>query len=175
MNILFKNKTKYTKNAYQKYLNFHQTKFGTNYKFTTILTILLLCFCIIITLKNSYYTTSFIFIIFLAIFCFYRFLYPVKKIEKEIKTEKFEKEKEFTFTFYENFFIISDKNSSEQIKYLKLYKVYETDDFFYLYINKDHAFLLDKYTFLIGDTSDFLKFLKKKNYFYRFFSWKKEI
>lgn len=162
MNILFKNKTKYTKNAYQKYLNFHQTKFGTNYKFTTILTILLLSFCIIITLQNLYYTTSFIFIISLSIFCFYRFFYPVKKIEKEIKTEKFEKEKDFTFTFYEKFFIISDKDSSDQIKYWKLYKVYETEDFFYLYINKDHAFLLDKSTFLIGNTSNFLKFLKKK-------------
>ena len=165
MKILFKNKTKYTKQIYQKYLQFHQSKYGNKYTFTTIVTILFLCFCFIMNLKYSNYNTSILLVIVLIVFCFYRFFYPVKKVEKELKTEKFENEKEFTFTFYEKFFIISDTKSSEKIKYWKLYKVYETDEFFYLYINKDHAFLLDKSTFIRGNTTEFLKFLKKKTWF----------
>ena len=162
MKILFKNKTKYTKEIYEKYLQFHQNKFGNKYTFITIVTILLLCFCIITNLKYSNYFTGFLLLIILSIFCFYRFFYPTKKVEKELKTDKFKNEKEFTFTFYEKFFVISDKKNSEKIKYWKLHRVYETEDFFYLYINKDHAFLLDKTTFTKGNTSEFLKFLKKK-------------
>ena len=82
-----------------------------------------------------------------------------------IKTEKFEKEKEFTFKFYEKYFTISDSNNFEKIKYWKLYKIYETNDFFYLYINKDHAFLLEKNTFTKGDISTFYIFVKRKIWF----------
>lgn len=165
MKILFKNKTKYTKIAYQKYLQFHQNKYGVRYKFTTIVTILLLCFCIITNLKYSNYYTTFLLIFTLIGFCFYRFFYPIKKVQKEIKTEKFEEEKEFTFTFYEKYFTIYDKQNIEQVKYWKLYKVYESNEFFYLYIDKDHAFLLEKSTFVKGNTSDFFKFLKKKTWY----------
>lgn len=169
MEILFKNKTKYTKEIYQKYLQFHQNKFGMNYKFITILTILLLSFCCIINLKYSNYGTAFIFIIILLLFFIYRFFYPIKQIKKELKTEKFEKEKEFKFTFYDKFFTISNKRNSEKIKYWKLHKVYETEEFFYIYTDKNHAFLLDKSSFSKGDTSEFLKFLKKKINLFTYF------
>ena len=162
MEILFKNKTKYTKEIYQKYLEFHQNKFGLKYKFITILVFLLLSFCFIINLKYSNYNTAFVFIIALISFFIYIFFAPTKKIQKELKTEKFEKEKEFTFTFYNNFFVISDKKNSEKIKYWKLYKIYETKEFFYLYINKSHALLLDKSSFSKGNISEFFKFIRKK-------------
>lgn len=165
MKILFKNKTKYTKQAYQKYLEFHQDKYGNKYQFTTILYILLLVFCIIMNLKYSNIITSLILTLILIVFCFYRFFYPIKKVKNELETEKFKKEKEFTFTFYEKYFVISDKKISEKIKYWQLHKVFETKDFFYLYINKDHAFLLDKTTFIKGNTFNFFRFLKKKTWY----------
>ena len=165
MKILFKNKTKYTKQAYEKYLQFHQNKYGHKYKFNTIVIILLLCFCIMTNLTYYNYVTCILLFIVLAIFCFYRFFYPAKKVEKELKTEKFQNEKEFTFKFYDSFFTISNNEFIDKIRYYKLHRVYETDDFFYLYINKDHAFLLQKSCFSIGNPSQFLKFLKKKNWY----------
>ena len=165
MKILYKNKTKYTKETYAKYLQFHQNKYGNRYTFTTIVTILFLCFCIIMNFQFSNNLTGFILIIALFIFCFYRFFHPIKLVKKELKTEKFEKEKEFTFKFYEKFFTISDTKNIEKIKYRKLYKIYETDEFFYLYIDKSHAFLLNKSTFTKGDISKFLKFIKRKIWF----------
>ncbi|MGN1302285.1 MAG: YcxB family protein, partial [Clostridia bacterium] len=110
-------------------------------------------------------STAFILFAILGAFCFYRFIYPNKQVEKELKTDKFKNEKEFTFTFYEKFFVISDKKKSEKIKYWKLYRVYETKEFFYLYIDNNHAFLLNKSTFIKGNTSNFLKFLKRKIWF----------
>lgn len=82
MEILFKNKTKYTKQIYQKYLEFHQNKFGLKYKFITILVFLLLSFCFIINLKYSNYNTAFVFIIALISFFIYIFFAPTKKYKK---------------------------------------------------------------------------------------------
>lgn len=165
MKLLFKNKTQYTKKNYQKYLEFHQAKYGSMYQFYTILTIILLVFCIISNIKYRNYILSIIFIITLILFCFIRFKYPSKKIKKELKTEKFDKEQTFTFYFYEKYFTISDGKNKNEIKYLHLYKIFETNDFFYLYINKNHAFLLEKTKFIKGNSEEFISFLKKKCWF----------
>lgn len=165
MNILFKNKTKYTKQTYKKYLEFHQQKYGLKYKFHTITIILLLCFCIICNITSKNFLLVCLLLFALAIFCFYRFFYPIKKIQKELKTKKFKKEQEFTFSFYKNFFIISDGKNSERIKYWKLHKVFETNEFFYLYMNKDHSFLLNKSSFIKGAPSAFSKFIKQRTWY----------
>ena len=93
MKVLYKNKTKYTKETYAKYLQFHQNKFGTKYRFITILIILLLCFFIITNFKYANKTTGFILLLALLVFCLYRFFQPINLVKKELKTEKFEKEK----------------------------------------------------------------------------------
>ena len=116
MKVLYKNKTKYTKKTYAKYLQFHQNKFGTKYRFITILIIMLLCFFIITNFKYANKTTGFILLLALLVFCLYRFFQPISLVKKELKTEKFEKEKEFTFKFYEKYFTISDSNNFEKIK-----------------------------------------------------------
>ena len=68
MKILYKNKTKYTKEVYSKFLQFHQNKFGNKYTFSTVVTILLLCFCIITNLQYYHKSVAFILLIFLIIF-----------------------------------------------------------------------------------------------------------
>ena len=161
MKVLFKNKTQYTKKAYQEYLNFHQNKYGLRYQFITIVFILLLSFCLILNIKYKNYLTSFLIFICLIIFIYHQFFHPQKVVKKEIKTDKFENEEFFTFTFYEKYFIITNKHIKQKLKYRHLVKVFETNDFFYLYVNKDHAFLLNKSSFSVGDTTKFLKFLKK--------------
>ena len=165
MELLFKNQTQYTKKNYQKYLEFHQSKYSNWYQLYTILIIILLIFCIISNIQYSNYILSIIFILILITFCFLRFKYPTKKIKKELKTEKFDKEKTFTFYFYNKYFIISDGKSKSKIHYFLLYKIFETDDFFYLYIDKDHAFLLEKTKFTKGNKKEFISFLKKKCWF----------
>jgi Ca2+/Na+ antiporter len=165
MKILYKNKTKYTKEVYSKYLQFHQNKFGNKYTFSTVVTILLLCFCIITNLQYYHKSVAFILLITLIIFCFYRFYHPIKLVKQELKTEKFKNEIEFAFKFYNKFFTIFDSKNLEKVQYWKLHRIYETKDFFYLYIDKNHAFLLDKNTFTRGDTSEFLKFIKRKIWF----------
>lgn len=165
MKVLFKNKTQYTKQTYQEYLNFHQNKYNLRYKFITIIVILFLSFCLLMNFKYKNYPTALIILICLFIFIYYQFFHPQKTIDKELKTDKFENEEFFTFKFYEKFFTIINKNIKQKLKYRYLTKIFETDDFFYLYVNKNHAFLLKKSGFTVGDTTKFLKFLKKKRWY----------
>ena len=95
-------------------------------------------------------------------FILWRIFHPVSEISKEYKSEKIKKEKEFTFKFYDKFFTVEDDKQYSKIKYYKLYKVFEIPDFFYLYIDKKHAFLIDKSKFKTSNSSEFSIFIKKK-------------
>ena len=68
----------------------------------------------------------------------------------------------FIFTFYDKYFTIKEKNDIYKSKYRNLYKIFETDNYFYLYIDKNHSFLLDKTGFIVGNSNDFNKFILHK-------------
>ena len=116
-------------------------------------------------LKAGNTQLAFIFILTLICFLLWRIFHPIKEVKDEFESKKIQKESTFIFRFYKKYFTISDSNNFEKIKYWKLYKIYETNDFFYLYINKDHAFLLEKNTFTKGDISTFYIFVKRKIWF----------
>ena len=63
-----------------------------------------------------------------------------------------------TFNFYKFYFEI-DKT---RVYYFKLHKVFETKDYFYLYLDEDTAFLVSKSGFKLGTPKDFSEFIKKK-------------
>ena len=98
----------------------------------------------------------------LTAFILWRFFRPISEVTKEYKSEKIQKEKEFTFTFYDKFFMIEDEKEFSEMKYHQLYKAFETKTFFYLYLDKTHSFLLDKSTFQKSNPSDFSEFIRKK-------------
>ena len=58
--------------------------------------------------------------------------------------------------------MITNKLQYSKVRYFKLYKIFETTDFFYLYIDKEHAFLIDKNGFTFGSAEEFSKFIHKK-------------
>lgn len=170
MKILFKNKTKYTSKAYDQFLKFHQRKFGFSYDAYTILIMILLVICIFLQIKYRCWHLVAIFFLILIGFIYYRFFYPIKKISQEVHSEKFEKEKEFAFVFFDDAFEIRDKIYKEKLYYNKLKYVYETKNFVYIYLNKDYAYLLDKSGFITGTSKDFSNFIKKKCFLkYKYF------
>ena len=59
---------------------------------------------------------------------------------------------------------MSDRIKLVKVSYWKIYKLFETDEFFYIYIDKNHAFLLKKDKFSIGNVDDFNIFLKRRNW-----------
>ena len=162
MDLLFENKTRFSEKAYEKFLEFHSKKFRLRFNLYNIFVILLLIIGFIINLKyGNYITMSFIIVIAL-IFILWRFVVPIYKISKEMKSNKMMKAKQITCKFYNKLFTVSDKSDSYELHYYNLYRVFETDKFFYLYISHEYAFLLDKKYFTVGTSEDFANFIKSK-------------
>ncbi len=162
MKVLFKNRTKYSKEIYEEFLGFHQEKYGTRYYAYTALIAIALLFCIILQIQSKHYWIALLTIFILALFLIWRIYNPTKIIQKEMKSKKIEKEQEFIFKFFEKNFYIYSKKLNRHVYYWQIRKVFETEEFFYLYIDKTHAFLLDKKGFEVGNIQDFSKFMKQK-------------
>lgn len=162
MKILFKNTTKYTKSLYDRFLAFHSEKYRFTYMAYTAIIIAFILFGLILQVKYHNYTIAILLCCGLTAFIFWRFFRPISEVSKEYKSDKIQKEQEFTFKFYPNFFIVQDDKEFSEIKYYELYRAFETEDYFYLYIDKTHAFLLDKTTFKKDNPSEFSAFIKKK-------------
>ena len=157
MNPLFKNITKYTEKSYQQFVNFHGNKFNLSYNYYTIITFILIIYCIFYSISQKTFWLTLLFIIMFIGYIIIRIYIPIKRYEKT-KNKLENKSSSFTFNFYKFFFEI-DKT---KIYYFKLYKVFETKDYFYLYIDEDTAFLVSKSGFKIGNATDFSEFIKKK-------------
>lgn len=162
MKVLFKNKTKYSKEIYKEFLEFHQEKYGASYYLHTIIIIIALLFCIVLQFKYKNYMLSLLTLTILLAFLAWRFYNPIKTVQKELKSKKIEKEQEFIFKFFEKQFSIYSQKLNRRIYYWQLRKVFETEEFFYLYIDKTHAFLLDKQRFEIGTSEEFREFIHRK-------------
>lgn len=162
LKILFKNTTKYSKEVYDRFLAFHSKKYHITDTLYTIVVILFVLFCLILQVKSHHLNLAILICCGLTAFILWRFCRPIFVITKEYKSEKIQKEIAFTYQFYHHFFTIEDTKEYSKIKYYELYKIFETSEFFYLYLDKTHAFLLDKSCFQKNNPVDFSQFIKKK-------------
>lgn len=162
LKILFKNTTKYSKSIYTKFLQFHKKQYGLKYSLYTALISFLLLFCIIVQLKVHNIALIVVFCTIIVCFFLWRYVRPITEVNKEFQSQKIQSEEEFTFIFYEKCIKILGKSKAYSLKYYQLYKIFETDSFFYLYIDSKHSLLLDKHSFLIGSSNDFSNFIHKK-------------
>ena len=97
-------------------------------------------------------------------------------MHKDYHSDKITKEQSFTFSFYDKYFKVYTKKEYSIIYYREIYKIFETDTFFYLYLDSSHSLLLDKSGFKKGTPLDFRNFIKKKCPFkYKLAKNKKEI
>ena len=90
-----------------------------------------------------------------------RLYLPIKRYQKEEKTYAKNKEINCVSSFYKYYFTVNKKI----YYYFKLFKVFETKDYYYLYINEDYAALVSKTGFKKGNSQDFSEFIKKKCFF----------
>ena len=161
MEPLFKNVTTYNSENYDKFIEFHGKKFAFGYNAYNIIMLSLLLYCIILNIVQK---NLLLFLLFVALFAFiilFRIYLPIRRHEKT--QDKFEDDQEinYTFSFYKKYFSIDEKN----IYYFKLYRIYETTDHFYLYIDDENAILVSKSGFEQGTSEEFSNFIKKKCFF----------
>ena len=156
--ILFKNVTIYNTKNYNQFIKFHNKKYSFSNNLYTIIMSVLLIYCVILNIKQKNIQFTMLFVALLIGFLWWKIYFPMKRYQKTQKNLANFKEKGFTFSFYDLYFLLDKKT----IYYFKLYKVFETKDYFYLYINPDYAMLVSKNGFEIGTAEEFSKFIKKK-------------
>lgn len=172
MEILFKNVTTLNKDEYMELVKFHNAKNNFKYYLYTAVMGLIL----IIGISYQIYLRNYISLTLLALifigFLAYRFIEPYRKTEKEIKGEKVQGNLVNTYIFYDKNFVVKNKYGKDTLKYRKLFKVYENDSAFYLYISKEDVFIVEKDKFEIGNSRDFKNFISRK-VGYKFKNYKK--
>ena len=160
MKLLFKNTTTYSQQIYDDFLNFHTKEFSFKYHLSSLVTSMVIVFLIMIYAQNRYYGLAIILCACLTAFIWWRYFYPTKRIKKEYHSDKIAKQQAFTFYFYNKYFKVYTQKKYSIIHFRDLYKIFETDTFFYLYLDNDHSFLLDKSGFQKGTSVEFSNFVK---------------
>lgn len=112
--------------------------------------------------QNHYYGLAVIFCACLTSFILYRYFHPIEEVKKDYHSDKITKEQSFTFSFYDKYFKVYTKKEYSVIYYREIHKIFETDTFFYLYLDSRHSLLLDKSGFKKGTPVAFRNFSKKK-------------
>lgn len=158
MKPLFKNVTKYNSKNYNQFIEFHSKKYSFSHDFYTLIMSILLIYCIILNIKQKSLPFILLFSCILIIFLLLRLYIPMRRYQDTKKKYSKNRESCFTFSFY-NFYFTINKNT---FYYFKLYKVYETKDYFYLYIDDENAAMVSKNGFKVGTAEEFSKFIKKK-------------
>ena len=110
LKILFKNKTTYSEDVYNEFLEFHRKKFGLKFGLFNICIIALILTCIVYLVSYRNYTSAIMFCIILTIFIFLRYFKPALEVANDYKSEKISDNSTFTFTFYDKYFTIKEKN-----------------------------------------------------------------
>ena len=165
LKVLFKNRTKYSEEVYNQFLEFHRNKFKFSYTLYTALIMIALFYFISMQVIYHNLTLAIVLCIVMSVFFLWRYLKPISEVSKDYKSDTIQQQQSFTFLFYSNHFIIRNNMCYESIKYSNLHRIFETNDFFYLYIDKRHSYIISKSGFLKGTSNDFASFIKKKNFF----------
>lgn len=162
MEKLFENRTTYNQATYEEFLRFHAKTYNPSYIAYTLFWSIVFVFCIYVSFDSGNRLQGVLITIILIAFVGYRLYRPKKLVESELKSDKISSNNTNTFTFYDKNFLVKNNNGSFVFRYFMLRRVFETDNFFYLYVSKENAFLISKKTFSYGKSEDFSKFIKKK-------------
>lgn len=162
MKELFKNSTTYTQDIYIEFLKFHNKTHNFAYTLYTIAWSAFFILCIYIAFDSELRLQGVLFTIILIAFIVYRLYHPKMVVDMEVKSDKISTNNTNTFTFFDKNFEVKNNNGSFIYRYIMLRKVFETRDYFYLYVTKENAFLISKKTFSLGSSEDFSKFISSK-------------
>ena len=162
MERLFENRTTYNKDTYIEFIQFHNKTYSFSYTAYTIFWVFLFIIAIYLSFSSQNRLQGLVLTLALICFVTYRIYRPKRIVDKEMKSDKISDNNTNTFIFFDKNFEVTNNNGSFKFKYFMLHKIFETNDFFYLYVNKENAFLVAKDSFTFGTPEDFSKFVKNK-------------
>lgn len=164
MEELFVNKTKYSKEEYETFLNSYSDEYATSENAYIIFNIAFFGFCMVMAFRNNETLLGIALLIGLLIYIWFKFIRTAKQNKKDRESEKLSGNFVNTYKFYKNYFNVENPEGKAQILYFKLYRVVETNTNYYIYLSRDVAFIMSKEGFTKGNELEFSQFIKKKTF-----------
>ena len=162
MECLFENKTKYSEKLYSIFVKDYAKEYATSDRFFIFYNVLFFSLCSYIAFNEKEIGLGILIIIGILIFLFYKLIRPILKEKKNRSAEKISGSYVNHYKFYQNYFEIHNPEGDAKVSYLKVYKIIETKESYYIFLTREDAFIVSKLGFLKGNELDFTKFLKKK-------------
>lgn len=156
--------TTYTKENFMEFQKYHF--FKRFWKFRLVFTLFGLLFCLISIV--AFFEQDIVFGItelVLGIFLLIEFntpIFPYLQGKHFLKSDSMTLNLENQFTFKEKEMIVENKHAVSKVLYDEIYCVKETEKFFYIYINKMNAFLLEKANIKDGKVEEVRRLLQNK-------------
>ena len=162
MEKIFENKTKYTDKEYNAFLKSYKEEFTKTEIAYMLFNIFFFGMCMIFAFKENEKILACALLIGLLAYIWLKIIRPTKAVKKDQKSHKVSGHFVNNYEFYKNYFKVENTDGNAQIFYLKLYRVVETNAYFYIYISREYAFIVSKLGFTKGTPEEFSKFIKQK-------------
>ena len=120
---------------------------------------------IYILVLNIIYRNWIVVLIIIILTCI---LYAINKVlrnqkkQERVHKRRIQRGQNYVYDFYRYYIRVKIGRKGQTIYYFKLHKVYETKDYFYLYLNKEYSLIVSKEGFTIGNSRKFSEFIKRK-------------
>ena len=163
MELQFKNVTKSTKSVYNEFVKFHSEEHRHEYLFKAILILIVVVYMTIFNIIYKNYISAIIIILAVVLIGIYREKEQKNVTKRELNSSKIKNSEDIEYCFYNKYFTTKVNENKQKVRYYKIYKVYSDNKNFYLYLDKTHAFILNKKGFTKGTPDEFNKFILKKN------------
>lgn len=162
METLFENKTKYSQEEYDAFLESYRKEYEKSDTAWILYYFIFFGACMLIAFIEKEIFLGIALLIGLLIYLWFKIIKPAKEVERDKKSHKVSGNFVNNYMFYKNIFKVENVDGKAQILYFKLYRVVETKTCFYIYISRQYAFIVSKSGFTKGTAEEFKQFLKKK-------------
>lgn len=170
MDQLFEARTKstertYIETIYRNFFKFHtwnQLKLKWAYAFLVALGAIIYIVCAIVLVMGStdYLTIGCAIFLatFLIIYPWFAHMLPYRMWKSSYKSWGLTN----IFSFYSDYLEVSNQQQKSKIYYHQFFRIYETTDYFYLYLNKMSALIIAKESITLGSPEELRAFLQQK-------------
>ena len=170
--------TKYTKESYRKFQWFHITRGGVRKVVVVIMLAFMFCVgALLMSMRiidvEARATSLFLSLLLLFFPTFYTLL-PRISASSAFKKSPALFDTGLTFTFHEDYFTVQTTgmvSGTSDIRYEALYRVYQTKDYFYLYLQQRQSYIVDKKDFTAGKPEELAVLLDKAMPAKKYRSW----
>lgn len=165
MEFLFENKTKYSEKLYNSFIKDYAKEYSKSDRFFVFYNVLFFSLCSYIAFNEKQIVLGICVLIGTILFLGYNIAKPYIKKKKNKKSDKVSGNFVNSYKFGQNYFEVNNPEGNAKVSYLKIYRVIETKDYFYIFLTKEDAFIVAKIGFTKGNVLDFSSFIQKKTRF----------